>query len=123
MPRGDKRGPNGMGPMTGRGLGYCAGYDAPGFVSDAPPRGGAGYGRGYGFGRRGGMGSGPGFGFGRGRGFGHGWGFRNYPVPGFDVDPTYDPDDHRPDLVAELASLKEQVKALEERLAGSKDED
>ncbi len=123
MPRGDKRGPNGMGPMTGRGLGYCAGNDAPGFMSDAPPQGGAGYGRGYGFGRRGGMGFGPGFGFGRGRGFGHGWGYRNYPAPGFDVNPTYDPGDHRSDLVAELTSLKEQVKALEERLAGSKDED
>jgi len=69
------------------------------------------------------MGFGPGFGFGRGRGFGRGWGYRNYPEPGFDVDPTYDPGDSRSDLVDELVSLKEQVKILEERIAGSKDED
>lgn len=40
MPGGDRTGPAGAGPMTGRGLGYCAGYDAPGFVRAgfAPPR-------------------------------------------------------------------------------------
>ncbi|MCK9997124.1 MAG: DUF5320 domain-containing protein [Candidatus Krumholzibacteria bacterium] len=123
MPRGDKRGPNGMGPMTGRGLGFCAGYDSPGFSSDAPPRGGAGYGRGNGFGRGGGMGFGHGFGYGRGRGFGRGWGYNQYAAPGFDVDPSYDPGDRRPDLTAELAALKEQVKVLEERIAGSSDKD
>jgi hypothetical protein len=69
------------------------------------------------------MGFGPGFGYGSGRGFGRGWGYRNYPAPGFDVDPTYDPSDHRSDLVDELAALKEQVKILEDRIAGSKDED
>ncbi|MBU0614456.1 MAG: DUF5320 domain-containing protein [Nanoarchaeota archaeon] len=46
MPRGDGTGPNGMGSMTGRGMGYCAGYNAPGFAS-----GGFGRGRGMGFGR------------------------------------------------------------------------
>ena len=30
MPRGDRTGPRGQGPRTGRGLGYCAGYDGPG---------------------------------------------------------------------------------------------
>jgi len=69
------------------------------------------------------MGFGHGFGYGRGRGFDRGWGFNQYPAPGFDVDPNYDPGDHRPDLATELALLKEQVKALEERIAGSKDED
>ena len=123
MPRGDKRGPNGMGPMTGRGLGYCAGYDAPGFTSDAPPRGGAGSGRGHGFGQRGRMGFGPGFGHGRGWGFGRGWGYRNHHAPGFEVDPMYDPGNNRSDLTDELAALKEQIKVLEERIAGSKDED
>ena len=102
MPRGDGRGPNGMGPMTGRGLGYCAGYE-----------------REFGFGRRGGMGFGPGFGHGRGRGFGRGWGYSQYPEPGFDVDPG----GPRPDLAAELAALKEQIKVLEERIAGSSDQD
>lgn len=32
MPRGDRSGPVGMGPMTGRRLGYCAGNQVPGFV-------------------------------------------------------------------------------------------
>jgi hypothetical protein len=31
MPRGDGTGPMGMGPMTGRGFGFCAGYAYPGF--------------------------------------------------------------------------------------------
>jgi len=39
MPRGDKRGPEGAGPMTGRALGYCAGNDQPGFTADAAPQG------------------------------------------------------------------------------------
>ena len=30
MPAGDGTGPMGMGPMSGRGAGYCGGYDAPG---------------------------------------------------------------------------------------------
>lgn len=33
MPRGDRTGPTGMGPMTGRGMGYCTGCDQPGFAS------------------------------------------------------------------------------------------
>jgi uncharacterized protein DUF5320 len=52
MPRGDRTGPNGMGPMTGRGAGLCAGYDMPGYANQgAAPRGGMGYGRGGGGGR------------------------------------------------------------------------
>ena len=48
MPRGDRTGPMGQGPMTGRELGFCAGYDTPGYV-----KGGGGMGRGFGFGGRG----------------------------------------------------------------------
>ncbi|MEW5994720.1 MAG: DUF5320 domain-containing protein [Candidatus Zixiibacteriota bacterium] len=48
--------------MTGRGAGFCAGYDVPGYMNPA-------YGRGFGWGR----GWGRGFGRGRGMGFGHGW--------------------------------------------------
>lgn len=50
MPRGDGTGPAGAGPMTGRGLGYCAGYQSPGFTKGAP-RGGGGFGRGRGYAR------------------------------------------------------------------------
>jgi len=57
MPGGDGTGPGGMGPMTGRAAGYCAGYSAPGYAN---PVGG----RGFGYG-------------GRGRG-GGGWGRRNW---------------------------------------------
>lgn len=47
MPGGDRTGPMGMGPMTGRGLGYCGGLGAPGYASGAPGWG-AGFGRGFG---------------------------------------------------------------------------
>ena len=50
MPGGDGTGPGGMGPMTGRAAGYCAGYAAPGFASRF---GGGGFGAGRGGGGRG----------------------------------------------------------------------
>ncbi len=56
MPRGDGTGPAGMGLLTGRGLGYCAGYPIPGFMNPS-----FGYGMGMAWRR--------GFGLGRGRGF------------------------------------------------------
>ena len=44
MPRGDRTGPMGAGPMTGRGAGWCAGYERPGFAASTPGRGlGLGY--------------------------------------------------------------------------------
>ena len=33
MPFGDGTGPRGIGPMTGRGTGYCAGSGQPGFTN------------------------------------------------------------------------------------------
>jgi hypothetical protein len=94
MPRGDRTGPAGMGPMTGRAAGYCAGYDMPGYMnpyggrlapgafSAFPPTWGPGmypvaqYGWGgypaFGWPRRTGRGFGFGFGLGRGRGRGRG---------------------------------------------------
>jgi len=48
MPRGDGTGPMGLGPMTGRGAGFCAGYAAPGFMNPVPGRGYFGRGRGAG---------------------------------------------------------------------------
>ena len=95
MPAGNGTGPLGLGPMTGRAAGYCAGYSMPGYMNSVAGRGsfagpfvGAygpmpyaqgmmpyGYGAGYApiggrpFGR-----FGRGFGFGRGRGFGRGFG-------------------------------------------------
>lgn len=74
MPRGDGTGPTGMGPMTGRAAGFCAGYNTPGYMNPAPGRGfRIGFGGG-GFGRGRGRGFGMGFG---GRGFGRGFRNRN----------------------------------------------
>ena len=53
MPGGDGTGPGGMGPMTGRAAGYCAGYPTPGFSNPVGGRGFGGWGRGRGgYGRR-----------------------------------------------------------------------
>ncbi|MDX9745545.1 MAG: DUF5320 domain-containing protein [Syntrophales bacterium] len=51
MPRGNRTGPTGAGAMTGRGLGFCAGYDRPGYANMmGPGHAGGWYGRGRGFG-------------------------------------------------------------------------
>lgn len=49
MPRGDRTGPLGFGPMTGRAAGYCARYQLPGYMSSIPI---CGFGGGRGRGRR-----------------------------------------------------------------------
>lgn len=51
MPGGNRTGPMGMGPMTGRGAGYCAGSPAPGYMN--PGFGSGWFGRGRGGGGRG----------------------------------------------------------------------
>ncbi|MFW5690579.1 MAG: DUF5320 domain-containing protein [Planctomycetota bacterium] len=82
MPAGDRTGPMGQGPMTGRGAGFCAGSGVPGYAN-RPGLGGfltrfnpfSLFGRGAapaaGFGR--GRGRGRGRGFGRGGGRGRRW--------------------------------------------------
>jgi hypothetical protein len=65
MPAGDRTGPRGIGPRSGRAAGYCAGFEMPGYANP-------GFGRGFGVG----FGRGPGFG-GRGVG-GRGWRHRSY---------------------------------------------
>jgi len=55
MPQGDRTGPNGRGPLTGRQMGLCAGYNIPDFENQRFGRGqgmGRGFGRGFGFKRR-----------------------------------------------------------------------
>jgi len=108
MPRGDGTGPAGMGPMTGRAAGYCAGFGAPGFMN-APG----------GFGRRA---------FGRGAGFaGRGRGWRNWfyatGLPGWAREGYGSPFVGAPVPFAEptqedqTRALKEQAGFLEESLA------
>ncbi|MGD9002198.1 MAG: DUF5320 domain-containing protein [Anaerolineae bacterium] len=66
MPAGDRTGPRGSGPMTGRGAGHCAGYGMPGYFNPMPGRGrGIGWGRGWPW---------------RGWGHGHGW-LHGYRLP------------------------------------------
>ena len=85
MPLGDETGPAGLGLMTGRAAGFCAGYPMPGCMNAALGRAGfygAGapavgpYGAGYGmlYGGRVNPWLHRGFGFGRGRGWGRGRG-------------------------------------------------
>lgn len=52
MPFGDRTGPRGEGPRTGRGLGYCSGFETPGYTKGIPRGRGRGFGRGFGPGRR-----------------------------------------------------------------------
>jgi len=48
MPAGDGTGPMGMGSMTGRAAGFCAGNSVPGYMNPGPGRGlGMGFGRGF----------------------------------------------------------------------------
>ncbi|MEW5722679.1 MAG: DUF5320 domain-containing protein [Thermodesulfobacteriota bacterium] len=113
MPRGDRTGPMGIGPRTGRGAGYCGGYGIPGYANPVPGWGfGMGYGRSWGFG-------------GRGRGFGAGgWGRRNWfyaagpagwtPYGGY-VGPYLNPE---PEL--EKQALKNQADALQAELEAIK---
>lgn len=111
MPQGNKRGPLGLGPMTGRGLGYCAGYPHPGYLNPDGRGLGRGWGRGFG-GRRG---------WGRGRG--RGWGY--YP-PVWDYPYSFQPPtsgeekeilkEQKGMLGEELKALKEEIKAIEGRI-------
>jgi hypothetical protein len=107
MPRGDRTGPYGAGPMTGRAAGYCAGYSVPGYTN---PR--RGYGRGW------------------GRGFGRGW--YVYPPPAI-VQPAYPQnppviqqqtpqqevtalENYHKDLVAEKAELEKEMDDIKARI-------
>ena len=107
MPGGDRTGPSGQGPLTGRRMGYCAGEDRPGYMYNS----GYGYGRGWGRG----LGLGRGFrrGFGPGRGIGYG-NFYQESIP--DVS-------EKTLLENEIKILKEQLSSLENRLTGMEKKD
>lgn len=94
MPRFDRTGPRGEGPMTGRGLGPC--------------------GRGLGFRR----GFGRGAGFGRGRGFGRGFrrGYAYDYAPVAPVAPALTKDQEKAILEDEMKILQEDMEAIKERI-------
>ncbi len=108
MPKGDRTGPSGQGPGTGRAFGYCYGFDSPGFVKGV----GGGMGRGFGYGR----------GMGRGRGMGFGWG-RSYGVAspgvfqgGNQFIQPMSKDDEIKLLKSEADALKRSQKNIDKRL-------
>jgi len=101
MPRGDRTGPNGMGPMTGRAFGYCAGNEAPGYAS-AP---GPGRGMAWGGGRaRGGFGRGMANGYG---GRGMAWNRPEAPRA---------PENRKALLEDEMAALTERMEFLKREM-------
>lgn len=118
MPRGDRTGPAGLGPMTGRAAGYCAGYSVPGYMNPIP---GGGYLRGAG---RGGIpwGGGRGRVWGGGRGWGYGGysGYPSYPpyYPPYNspyAQPT--PADEKEFLKEQTAAMRKEIEEMEKRLA------
>ena len=110
MPGGDGTGPLGLGPMTGRRAGYCAGYPTPGYANPGPGRGwGFGYGRGFGRGR--------GWGRGFGRRFGFGWGAYPYAYGspyGYPANVT--PKQEADMLRAEAKAMQEEISAINQRV-------
>ena len=101
MPFGDRTGPFGAGPRTGRAMGYCAGYSIPGYLN-RPGR--------WFWGR--------GFGRGAGRGWRH-W-FYATGIPGwarfgyFGV--PYFVENEKDFLMNQANLLKEELKNIESRL-------
>jgi len=114
MPGGDRTGPWGLGPMTGRAAGYCAGYSVPGYMNPIPGRGwGAGFGRGWGRGY-----------FGRGRGWRNwywatglpGWARAGYGYPAFGSRAYPYPYAPAPTPEEEAEALKQQAELLRQTL-------
>lgn len=103
-----------MGPMTGRAMGFCAGYGVGGYANPAAP-GGFGFGRGMGRGFRGG-------GFGRGRGWapsGAPYGMAPY---GPAVTPSVTPEQQRETLQAQAQHLQSVLEDIQRRLDAIEDQ-
>jgi len=108
MPRGDRTGPWGLGPRTGRAAGFCAGYGMPGYMNPIPGRGFWGWGRG-------------GFGRGWGRGLRHRWLWRcgywwPYPSFAYGAPAPLSQEDEKAFLQEQLKALNEEMEAVRQRL-------
>jgi len=103
MPRGDRTGPAGAGPMTGRRLGFCVGNEQPGTF----------YGRGYGYGRGSGMGFRHSF---MGR-FNRGYAWGSTPAPVYETDER----NEKKYLEREIEDLKDHLSFLEDKLSKIKE--
>ena len=109
MPAGDGTGPMGMGSMTGRAAGFCAGFGMPGYANPISGRGfGMGFGRGHG-GRGGRSG-----GYGR-RNMFHATGLPGWMRAGV---PFAAPYATVPTKEQEMEMLKSQAEQMGETLAG-----
>ncbi len=116
MPGGDGTGPSGLGPMTGRAAGYCAGYPVPGYMNPIPGRGRGGFGRYWGRGRGRGRG-----GFGRGFGwpgafYPYAYGtaaYGGYPYAAAEVTPQQEASM----LKEEARAMQDEIKAINERIS------
>jgi len=112
MPFGDRTGPQGLGPRTGRGAGYCGGFSEPGYMNPVPGRGFGGFGRGRG-----------GQGFGRGRGWRNlywatgvpGWARGGYGFPRF--APRFTSEEEMELLRDEAEYLKQQLNDIQNRIS------
>lgn len=102
MPRGDRTGPIGQGPRTGRALGLCSGYPTPGFMQRTT---GMAFGRGLAWHR----------GFGFARRYGSGWGIGpwNYEPP----YPVAYSENEREALKRQAEVLKKQQAEIDRRIA------
>jgi len=113
MPGGDRTGPMGIGPMSGRRAGFCAGYAIPGYLNSDSEFGGMPVGRrGIGYGR------GFGRGYGRGQGFGRGFGQRGI-AASYGYGAAYGNSYYKDRVVSaqdEAKVLKEQVKMMQEEV-------
>ena len=108
MPRVDRTGPTGLGPMTGRRMGICAGYTYPDFMYDSHR-----YGIGCGMGFRRGLGRGLGFDRGRGWRSGGTGGFWGYPPQSFtQQDEVVYLKDHAKEIEEELSLIKTRLEEL-----------
>ena len=120
MPGGDRTGPAGMGPQTGRAAGFCSGNDVPGSMNPT-------YGRGGGFG--GGRGGGRGMAYGRGRNWGSGWGrgqrWRSFAPAGVPTENQPAPQalqERMEQLQAELSDIQQRINELKSIGSGGKGE-
>jgi hypothetical protein len=100
MPRGDRTGPAGMGPMTGRGAGYCAGYPVPGYMNPYGGRLGAGFGRG------------------RGRWWGYPYSVQNWGAgyTPFPFTAPYSSEQEKEALQNQVKVFEDQIKSMRERI-------
>ena len=115
MPAGDGTGPRGMGRMTGRGAGYCGGFDAPGWANAMPGRGlGMGWGRGRGWRHQYYATGVPGWGR---FGYAPAWGGTPPAAPYGPYAPAPTPEQETGFLRSQAEMLKKELDAISQRIA------